>query len=310
MASIGEYIKACGGDAYAGVLLHRLDFLCAKVAKVEYEGVKWYIHTRSQWLAELGFSKWQYDHAVSILRELGFIETRIASHIGASQHGKANAWRITEKTHGLFKPGHHCPDGQAIPHGPDVQAHSILIQASSSLLHSKKDTEAGNEPILGKNTGNKIQKSQTQAVIIPPESLSTKAAETIKAIQGQASKLPPHVPPEKLTTFHLEPIYREAYKQFEPAYFHARWTVAMRGRVKQFMAKVGNEQAAAVLGHCVAHWADFRAFVESETEKFIPERPNIPTLQQYAAAAGTFYAKAVTAKDKPKPKPKQVADFK
>jgi hypothetical protein len=66
----GVYVRVCRGNAWAGMFLYRMAWLCAK-AKIEINGKKWFVHSRDQAMAYWGCSKWTYDLTMRFLRENG-----------------------------------------------------------------------------------------------------------------------------------------------------------------------------------------------------------------------------------------------
>jgi hypothetical protein len=97
-------------------------------------------------------------------------------------------------------------------------------------------------------------------------------------------------PPLKkpLTSYVLEKVYREAFKQFDSNYIHVTWSAQMRLIAKVFMKQVGEKRVESVLGRCVSKWSAFREFAQSGTSLHVPKEPNLLSLSTHAAAAVTF----------------------
>lgn len=71
--------KATGLDLWPADLLVRL-IHWHKYSKVEEFGCKWVVRTLSEWTEEIGIKSKAYKRAIRILREQGFVVTRIAPH--------------------------------------------------------------------------------------------------------------------------------------------------------------------------------------------------------------------------------------
>lgn len=98
------YSYACG-DFKAGMLLWRLAYLCRK-SKLVRGDVKWYVRSRAELMADLGWSKGVYDRAIRILRQKEIIETSNAAKLHYPHASmQTSAFSITKKGHEAIAKG-------------------------------------------------------------------------------------------------------------------------------------------------------------------------------------------------------------
>ena len=95
MALLGDYVKACGGDAFAGMLLHRMAFLYPRASQTR-DGVRWFITTQLELINATGLTRHRYLAAIDVLLGLGFIETKCMPAV-TSRAMHATGFRVTEK---------------------------------------------------------------------------------------------------------------------------------------------------------------------------------------------------------------------
>lgn len=87
------------------MLLWRLAFLCRKT-KLIRDDVRWYVRSRADRMADLGWSKHVYDRAIRILRQKEIIETSNAAKLHYSHASmQTTAFRITQKGHEAIAKG-------------------------------------------------------------------------------------------------------------------------------------------------------------------------------------------------------------
>lgn len=102
---VGEYVNACGGDIFAGILLYHMHDLY-KVKTVVHKGSRWHVRTRAELMSDTGLKKHQYDRGLSVLKALALIEvTHTVSWKKKPVAIRVTAFRLTEKARVLIHTG-------------------------------------------------------------------------------------------------------------------------------------------------------------------------------------------------------------
>jgi hypothetical protein len=312
---MGDYVRICDDLAAGAMLWHIVDMSSYPKNTIEKHGKKWLVSTRREIMKVTGLTKYSYDKALDRLKQMNFIETIPA---GSGFAPCTNAFFMTDfmrskldlsgtysGTYQAAKQG-QVPDGHA-PQVPDGQAPYKKEEVSktqdkkiSTLLAVKKVSEKQRIDSISKTAAVSISVNLTQS--------------GVQQLSKEASKQePPQGPPTidgPITTYVMEKIYREAFKQFDPNYFHVTWGSRARGIAKVFMKQVTDKRVVGVMHHCIVNWIAFREFAQSGTSLHVPDRPDMLVLSTHAAAAVTFCEHGAKPKTTGWGKPKTADDFK
>lgn len=82
---IARCMAATGRSSTATLLMLRLNYLenHSKLSGVKKHGERWIVFSQQQWCAETGMTLKQYTKALSLLKTLGLVDTRVYLFSGA-----------------------------------------------------------------------------------------------------------------------------------------------------------------------------------------------------------------------------------
>jgi hypothetical protein len=87
-------VKLCGGDHLAALLLYKLIYRC-RYARLLIGEYRWFVRSRARMCEDLTCTRHQYDRALKVLKDKGFVQTR---HIPLRQQhvfGAYTAFRVS-----------------------------------------------------------------------------------------------------------------------------------------------------------------------------------------------------------------------
>ncbi len=93
--NVFDCIAICDDDHLAGLLLFKIIMLC-RYSKLEIDGKRWYVRARKKLCRDVRQTRHQYDRALSVLKKLGFVETRKVPFEQMHIFGAFTAFRATK----------------------------------------------------------------------------------------------------------------------------------------------------------------------------------------------------------------------
>lgn len=93
--NVFDCIAICDDDLAAGLLLFKMIML-GRYSKLEIDGQRWYVRSRSKLRRDVRLTRHQYDRALKILKKLSFVQTRKVPFELVHVFGPFTAFRVTK----------------------------------------------------------------------------------------------------------------------------------------------------------------------------------------------------------------------
>jgi hypothetical protein len=93
--NVFDCIAICEDDHAAGLLLFKMIML-GRYSKLMIDGERWYVRPRSKLCRDVRLTRHQYDRALKLLKEQGYVRTRKVPFELIHAYGPFTAFRVTK----------------------------------------------------------------------------------------------------------------------------------------------------------------------------------------------------------------------